>query len=103
MRGVIHIDEVPQITVVIDERAFRISRSLVPEDANVGEAVLRPDVEFGPVPWGCLQEQPFARVIHGLTSWLIRGFPHTALNVDWAQWLRLLGLCTAYSPSSYIG
>jgi hypothetical protein len=92
MCRVLHIDEVAQITVVVDERALRISRSLVPEDVNVTETVLRPDIEFGPVSRGCLQELPFARVNHGLTSWLIRGFPHTALNVDWAQWLRLLGL-----------
>ena len=67
MRGVIHIDEVAQIAVVVDKRALRISRSLVPEDVDVAEAVLRPHIEFRSVSRGCLQGLPFGRVKHGLT------------------------------------
>lgn len=67
MRGVIDIDEASQVAVVIDKRPFRVSRSLVPEDIDITEAVLGPDVEFGPVPWRCSQGLPFARVKHGFT------------------------------------
>ncbi len=60
MCGVIHIDEVAQLTVEIDECALRIGRSLVPEDINVAEAVLRPDIELRSVPRCCLHGLPFA-------------------------------------------
>ena len=52
MRGVIHIDEVAQLTVEIDECALRIGRSRVPEDIDVAEAVLRPDIELRSVSRG---------------------------------------------------
>lgn len=67
MRGVINIDEVPQVAVVVDKRPFRVSRSLVPEDIDITKPILGPDIEFGPVPWGCSQGLPFARVKHGFT------------------------------------
>ena len=50
MRGVIHIDEVAQFTVEVDECASRIGRSLVPEDVDVAEAVLCPDIELRSIP-----------------------------------------------------
>jgi hypothetical protein len=50
--GVIHIDEIAQLTVEIDECALRIGRSGVPEDIDVAEAVLRPDIELRSVSRG---------------------------------------------------
>ncbi len=67
MGGVIDIDEVSQVAVVVNKRAFRVSRSLVPEHIDITEAVLGPHIEFGPVPRRCSQRLPFARVKHGFT------------------------------------
>jgi hypothetical protein len=72
MRGVIDIDEAAQVTIVVDERALGKRRSLIPEDVNVTETVLRPDIELGAVPWRGLQRLPLALVKHGFTSSLIR-------------------------------
>jgi hypothetical protein len=72
MCSVIHIDEVAQLTVEIDERAFRVGSSRVPEDIDVAEAVLGPDVELRSVSRGYLHGLPFAHLKHGLTSALIR-------------------------------
>ena len=72
MCGVIHIDEIAQLTVEIDECALRIGRSGVPEDIDVAEAVLRPDIELRSVSRGQLHGLPFAHVKHSLTSSMIR-------------------------------
>jgi hypothetical protein len=72
MRGVLHIDEVAQFTVEIDECALRIGRSCVPEDIDVTEAVLRPDIELRSVSRRYLHGLPFAHLKHSLTSSLIR-------------------------------
>ena len=50
MGSVIHIDEVAQLTIEVNECALRIGRSRVPEDINVAEAVLGPDIELRSVP-----------------------------------------------------
>jgi hypothetical protein len=70
--GVIHIDEIAQLTVEIDECALRIGRSGVPEDIDVAEAVLRPDIELRSVSRGQLHRLPYACVKHSLTSSMIR-------------------------------
>jgi hypothetical protein len=72
MGGVIHIDEVAQLTVKIDECALRVSRSRVPKDINVAEAVLGPDIDLRSVSRRYLHGLPFARLKHGLTSSSIR-------------------------------
>ena len=60
MCGVIHIDEVAQITVVVDECALRITGSIIQEDIYVTESALRPYIDFKPVSRRCSQELPFA-------------------------------------------
>ena len=62
MCGVIHIDEVAQITVVVDECALRITGSLIPEDIDVTESALRPYIDFGAVSRRCSQGLSFARL-----------------------------------------
>ncbi len=62
MRGVVHVDEVSQVAVVVDERTLRESRSVVPKHVNVTDSVLGPDIDFGPVSWSRLQKLPFARL-----------------------------------------
>ncbi len=74
MRGVIHLNEVAQLTIEIDECAIRIGTSLVPEDIDVAEAIRRPNVELRSVPRRSLHGLPLAHSKHSLTSSMIGYF-----------------------------